>query len=236
MKLVRPVKITDGVYQIRIFRMGGTVLVDGNEAVLVDTGPRGSLRFIDMGLRSLGFSLEQVRLIVLTHYHADHSGGVAKLVEATDARVAAHQIEAQNMNKEGPLPSPFRDPFLAKLTRPLLRSLSSELIRVDYPVEDGDRLQMEREVRVIHTPGHTPGSICLYMPVEKVLIVGDALQYRFRRLSLPASAVTQDHQQARESLKKLLDLDFDVICFSHFPPLRRNARATLQRMLDRTGR
>ena len=78
---------------------------------------------------------------------------------------------------------------------------------------------MDRDIRTVHVPGHTPGSICLYLASEGVLIVGDALQYRFRRLSPPAAAVTQDSKQANESLKKLLKLDFDTIVFSHFPPL-----------------
>ena len=234
MRLVNLTEVTDGVYQLRVFRLAITVLVDGDGVALVDAGPQGSLRFIDAGLRELDISLEQVRLVILTHYHADHSGGIAKLAEATSAKVMAHRLEAEIMSGKGSLPSPFRNPFLAGLTQPLTRVLSGEPTQVDYLLEDGDRLPISEEVRVVHTPGHTPGSICLYIPAKKVLIVGDALQYRFRRLSLPASAVTQDPMQARESLKKLLALDFDVICFSHFPPLERNAQATLRRLVEKT--
>ena len=89
---------------------------------------------------------------------------------------------------------------------------------------------------MVHTPGHTKGSICLEVTSRKVLIVGDALQHKGGRLSLPASAVTLDPEQAVESLKKLLHLDFDVICFSHFPALRRHARESLRELVEAQSR
>jgi glyoxylase-like metal-dependent hydrolase (beta-lactamase superfamily II) len=87
------------------------------------------------------------------------------------------------------------------------------------------------------SPSFTPlatrrDSICLYMPSREVVIVGDALQYRSRRLGPPAASVTADSGQALESLKKLLPLEFEIICFSHFPPLKGDARGALRRMLE----
>ena len=235
MKLMRPVEVVPGVYQLTAIGAKVTVLLDDDGVVLVDAGVRGSLRLIAAGLRALDSSWEQVRLVVLTHYHPDHSGGLGELVGATSARVAVHRQEAGIINGEKPVPSPFRNPILAGVTQPFLPLLYGQPVKVDYLLEDGDRLPtMTEEVQTIHTPGHTRGSICLYLASKRVLIVGDVLQYRFRRLSLPAAAVTQDPEQARESLKKLVSLDFDVICFSHFPPLRQHAREALQRLIQKT--
>ena len=98
MKLLRPVEMVPGVYQLTAIGAKVTVLLDEDEVVLVDTGGRGSLRFIAAGLRALGSSLEQVRLIVLTHYHPDHAGDLANLAKATSAKVAVHHQEAGVLN------------------------------------------------------------------------------------------------------------------------------------------
>lgn len=235
MNLVRSVAVVPGVYQLRVIGARVTALFGDRRVVLVDAGPRASLGLIAAGLWALGSSLDQVRLVVLTHHHPDHSGGLAKLVEATSAQVAIHRREAGIVNGNEPLRAPLRNPVLAAIGQPFLPLLYGHPVTVHYALDDGDTLPMAQEVQVVHTPGHTPGSICLYVVSKKVLIVGDALQYRFGRLSLPASTVTQDPQQARESLKKLLPLDFDVICFSHFPPLRRDARGALQRLVENTA-
>ena len=235
MKLVRPVRVVPGVYQLRAFGARVTALFGDDGVVLVDTGGRGSLGLISAGLEALGSSLARVRLVVLTHCHPDHIGSAAKLVEATLAKVAVHHQEAAIVNGEESLPSPHRHSLVAGLTRPFLPLLRGHPVPVDYPLEDGDSLPVAQEIRVIHTPGHTPGSICLYVASRKVLIVGDALGYRFGKLRPPTPSVTQDPAQAMESLKKLVGLDFDAICFGHCPPLRRGARDALQQLVQKAS-
>ena len=129
----------------------------------------------------------------------------------------------------------FHNNLLEKVTQPLLSRLYGGPVEVDHILNDQDRLPVQEDITVIHTPGHTAGSICLYMASKGVLIVGDAMQYRLRRLGPPAASVTASPQQALESLEKLLSLDFDTICFSHFPPLRSGARPALQKLLDKTA-
>ena len=237
MKLGNPIKVVDGVYQVRAIGVRVTVLVNGGKAVLVDSGLRGSMGLIAGGLRALDLSLEQVLLIVVTHYHPDHAGELKNLVEATSAKIAVHHLEAGIISGEESPPHPIRNGILAGLTRPLLTPLYGQPVKVDYKLEDGETLAIEEDVRVVHTPGHTAGSICLYLANKGLLIIGDALQHkRGSRLSPPATAVSQNTDQAIISLEKLLDLDFDTICFGHFPPLRQNAREALRRMLEDESR
>ncbi|MCZ2111621.1 MAG: MBL fold metallo-hydrolase, partial [Dehalococcoidia bacterium] len=84
---------------------------------------------------------------------------------------------------------------------------------------DGDELPAFGGMRVVHAPGHTAGSISLYFPNRGVLLVGDAMQYKFGRLMLPSRLFTQDMDEAAESIKKLARLDFETLCFSHFRPI-----------------
>ena len=111
--------------------------------------------------------------------------------------------------------------------------MSGSPTRVDVELEDGDVIPFGFPVQVAHLPGHTAGSIALYLPDRRLVIVGDALQYKLSlKLNPPAPGVTEDPEQAMESLRKLLSLDFNTICFSHFSPMRSGARAALSSMLS----
>jgi glyoxylase-like metal-dependent hydrolase (beta-lactamase superfamily II) len=133
-----------------------------------------------------------------------------------------------------PFPSPFRNRLVAAIMSPVLTPLYGKPVTVQYYIQHGDLLPFGERVRVVHTPGHTRGSVCYYLEDRGTVIVGDALQYRFKKLSLPAASVTMDMKQAGESLRRLLELDFDTICFSHFPPLTYRARQTLEELVERT--
>jgi glyoxylase-like metal-dependent hydrolase (beta-lactamase superfamily II) len=112
--------------------------------------------------------------------------------------------------------------------------MSGRPVPVDEPLNDLDAVPFGAEARAVHVPGHTVGSIALYLPAKRAVIVGDALQYRLGwALSPPARGVTQEPETALQSLSRLLELDFDVICFSHFPPMRRGGHGALRRLLKR---
>jgi len=94
---------------------------------------------------------------------------------------------------------------------------------VDIQINDGEELTMLGGIKVLHTPGHTPGSICLYLQQERLVIVGDVIANRFR-LSLPSKAYTVDLVQEIRSVQAVAGLDFDMICFGHGKPITENAR------------
>ena len=79
MKLGNPIRVVDGVYQIRAIGARVTLIVEGGQALLVDAGMRGSSGLIASGMGELGLSLDAVRSIVLTHHHPDHASGVTEL-------------------------------------------------------------------------------------------------------------------------------------------------------------
>ena len=204
----------------------------GESALVIDAGAKGSVGIVLWGLEALGIKPEQVAVIAITHHHPDHIGGLARLSRATGARVAAHKLDAGVIAGSEPRPDPYRNEFVAGVTRPIVRALYGDGVEVDTPLEDGDVLPFEEEVRAVHTPGHTPGSTCYYIPEKGAVIVGDALQRRSGKLGPPAENVTADNRLARESLAKLLPLDFHTICFSHYPPLTTNAHRELELLVE----
>jgi glyoxylase-like metal-dependent hydrolase (beta-lactamase superfamily II) len=96
------------------------------------------------------------------------------------------------------------------------------------PLADGDQLPVLGGLQVIHTPGHTPGSICLYSPSRRLVIVGDILQRLHGRVTYPNQIFTDDMPLARRSIARLADLDIETILFSHYPALREGARDALK--------
>ena len=222
-----------GLQQLRAVGSRVTVVTAGESALAIDAGAIGSVGIVLWGLEALRIRPEQVAVIAITHHHPDHTGGLARLSRATGARVAAHRLDAGVIAGTEPRPDPYRNEFVAGVTRPIVRALYGDGVEVDTLLEDGDVLPFEEEVRVVHTPGHTPGSTCYYIPEKGAVVVGDALQRRFGRLGPPAENVTADNKIARESLARLLPLDFHTICFSHYPPLTENAHRELELLIER---
>ena len=91
-----PLRLNDRVHLIDGFDLGvagrtGTYVIDEEELTIVDTGPSPSVKHVKKGLKALGFSLRQVKYIIVTHIHLDHAGGAGLLVqECPNATVVVH--------------------------------------------------------------------------------------------------------------------------------------------------
>ncbi len=212
--------------------MGSNVyLLVGDGMTLVDTGFRGRAGGVLSEIRRLGYSPSDVERIIVTHHHADHAGSLAALKAATGASVFAHAADAPFIDGKRPQPGPSRPRWLGRAAAPLRRLWSTAPAVVDAVVDEGDELPEACGARVLHTPGHTPGSICLFLAQEGVVIVGDVLVHRFG-LRLPTPLFTVDIPLEIESVGRLAGLDFDVMCFGHGRPIARNARAIVSRYAD----
>jgi len=117
---------------------------------------------------------------------------------------------------------------------PLRQLWSTTPVAIDMPVNDGDEFPMLGGIKILHTPGHTPGSISLFLPKERVAIVGDVLANRFR-LGLPSKPFTVNMAQEISSIKRVVSLDFDVICFGHGSPIVHNARSIISKFAETLG-
>jgi len=199
-----------------------------SEVTLIDAGFAGSRGRIERGLVRHGRALADLRRIVCTHGHPDHAGGVREL-EAAGVEVCMHpaDFERLQLGLRDALRSPARGRLLAAITRP------PTAVRL---VEDGDLLPVLGGLRVVHTPGHTPGSICLYGHRDRLLFTGDVLQRRRGGSVVFASPVfSDDHAAARASIRRLAALDVATIVFSHYPPLRDGANETLAHLARQIG-
>lgn len=201
---------------------------------LIDSGARiHSKRVLDH-LGVLGYGPYSVRRLIATHFHLDHIGGMSGLQAVTNLPVESHLVEAHRLKQQhkGDVPNPVQQWWLKALLWPVITALHPLPITDVVPLEDGDKLPLLSGAEVIHTPGHTPGSISIYFPNEGVLIAADAMQRKGNAVTIPSPFFSSDMETAKESIRKLAELDFEILCLSHFLPMRKGARSAVRSLAE----
>lgn len=227
-------EVIEGVHAVDCDGVVWAYLLVGHDCVtLVDTGIAGSAALIFDALASVRRAPADIKLVVVTHYHKDHIGSLAEIIERTGAECVAHALDAPVIRGDRPEDSPL----ITDAERPYYEEA---LVRggpaaahagVDRLVDDGDVLECLGGTTVVHMPGHTPGSIALHAPSRRLVVTGDAVA-AFDGAPM-VGVFNVDRRQARESVKKLAALDFDVACFGHGEPLLRDASAALRSLAAR---
>ncbi|MCK2212776.1 MBL fold metallo-hydrolase [Actinomadura sp. ATCC 31491] len=204
---------------------------DDGELTLVDTGIATSGSDLAAALGELGFTTADVRRVVLTHFHEDHAGGAAEVSGWGEVTVLAHRLEAPVIRGERPAPAPdFTDE-----ERELHRALGAHLLppapacRVDRELEEGDVLGFGGGAHVIHTPGHTDGSIALHLPRAGVLFTGDTVAHVGGQV-MPG-VFNLDRAEMLRSFRRLAGIDAGLACVGHGEPVH-DARDALTATLS----
>ena len=203
------------VVEIRLTRVKAHLVMEPDLS-LIDCGYAGSANRIVRAIAAQGRSPGDLRRVIVTHGHPDHAGSARELA-ALGATVLIHPADAER------LATTWRDVARRPSKSRVFAAMTPEPPAVQ-PIEDGDVLPVLGGLRVVHTPGHTPGSVCLYGSRDRVLFVGDNLQRRFGRLSLREQAVQRRLRPACRSMRRLAALDVETIVFGHFAAIE-GARA-----------
>ncbi|MFO8036536.1 MAG: MBL fold metallo-hydrolase [Anaerolineales bacterium] len=227
--------ISDHLYQLERVPMCNVYLVDaGVGYYLVDSGLFGYAKAIMEELEGAGYPLSNLKGILHTHGHGDHIGNTAALVERSGTPVLGHEADLAFFQKtpKPPAKSPLQRIMLRLMDRTLFRQPPTPL---DAFLQEGDEIQMDSKWEVIHTPGHTPGSISFYQPQQGVLLCGDALfnqhpMTRVKGLRLPLPLVSFDDRASLASAQQIANLDVRILCPGHGLPLREHVNLNLERL------
>lgn len=204
-----------GIHAIDGLKMGRSYLVEGHDGLaLVDTSSPSAATGIIAAIEGIGRRPEDLQTIVATHYHFDHTGNVDKLIDRSGAELCVHAEDVPYVDgRSSWLPS-------QGLLGPLLDKFAPApfTLKVDRALHDGDVLAFAGGLQVIHAPGHTPGHIALYAKERRTLFAGDALM-NVGGLRLPMSMSSHDMEQAKRSVRRLVELDFDIALPGHGAPI-----------------
>lgn len=190
------------IYQLRSEKPSSHVyLIKGyTKNILIDTGMTSKFPHLKDRLAELGLGIKDISLVILTHEHFDHIGATAFFHQT--AVVAAHPLAANKLE--------LQDEFV---TFNKYRNEPSKPFWVDVWLEDDSTIDLGNyELKVIHTPGHTSGCICLYEPREGMLFSGDTL---FAGGTLSEIAVGGNVSDYVNSVQRLSNLKIKTICPGH---------------------
>lgn len=199
------------------------LVVDGGEAAFIDSG-LGEEEMVQQRLDYLA-SLGDVKVkyVILTHHHFDHSGGADAFRQATGAQVVMHREEEAFVRDPRPeAPQDVEVPREQRERAKVWREAGLKAIP-DRVLDDGETLSVgSATIEAVHTPGHTKGSLCLYLREEKVLFTGDTI------LGLGTVAIAPppwgDMVQYMQSLRKLLNYDIALLLPGHGPSVKEGRR------------
>ncbi|MDP6402538.1 MAG: MBL fold metallo-hydrolase [SAR202 cluster bacterium] len=219
-------EIAPGIHTVPGIRWSRTYLIEDDTMALVDSGLPWDAGSVVRYIRSIGRNPDDLGYILATHSHPDHTSGALSIQRRTGARIVAHSGDTRTYSDDGvslsymkvfnslPVPLPFfkRTP-------------------VDLVVEDGHVLPLRGGTRVVHVPGHTPGSLCFLVEDGGVLFSGDTLFSDGRRLSRSVPFPGYDGEKYRRSLERLATLEFETLCGGHGVPLMGGASQALRELL-----
>lgn len=199
-------EIWSGVHLIEGVRGCNCYLITMPSLALIDTGIPGQSRKVVAYLANLGYDPQDLKWMILTHHDVDHVGSAAQLQRLTGAEVCMHPADVDCLLGR----VPRRPRWKARLSMLCSRL---ELPEIDTLLEDGQNIG---PLEVIHTPGHSPGSISLLY--GSVLFTGDLLRWgRFLKQTL--RIISEDSTAARASIKKISDHNFYLLCPGHGKPV-----------------
>jgi len=205
-------KITNDVFQV-----GGTALTGSGDAAvylihskghaaLVDAGCGHALEKLFRNIRDCGSQPEQIEYLLITHCHYDHTGGIRGVKERTGCRVVAHELDAVYLEQGD-----------ERVTAAKWYGSSLEPVKIDIKLTgEENEIDLEgKKIDVIHTPGHSPGSVVYMVESEGLKVLfGQDVHGPLDR------AILSNKEDYINSLNLLLSLEADILCEGHYGVFR----------------
>ena len=199
-------------------------LLEGDSLAIIDAGVSDTpTEYIAPALEAHGRSLGDIDLILNTHGHHDHAGGNAELVAASGAKVWIHEADARIAeDPDYQFETYFAESHLLvgradrlAAARAALKITAGRPVKADRKLADGDLLDLGKglRLRVVHTPGHTRGSVCYYWEPEGLLFSGDSVMGQGSRPGgFPLIYYPADYAR---TIDRLLGMDLAVLGLGH---------------------
>ena len=200
-EIIRDIYIVGGP-DITDNRDGCVYLLCLSELVLIDAGAGWSLENIIKNIEKFGLDCKNLKKIILTHCHIDHIGGVPELKKRFGSKIYIHKLDAPPLENG--------DSILTAASW-YQTTFPPTPVDVKFNLSEETLMIGGQKIVCLHTPGHTPGSICIYLDKDgKRILFGQDLHGPI------LEEFGSNLQDYGRSTKKLLDLDADILCEGHF--------------------
>ena len=224
-------KIKENIYILELPNMNPqsndfvypTVIKDGSNLTLIDTGFPKQIEYIKSALEKDGLDINNIKTIILTHQDIDHIGNVKDILNLVpDIEIISYNEEAEYINgSKTPCKVEYMERNLDKMDEKgkklyhLFKTFfENNKINVDKVVKNGDVISKGEDMQVIATPGHTPGHMCLYIERYKLLIAGDLLLLKDGNITMCPKELNYNNDMYLQSVDKIKDLELEsIICF-----------------------
>lgn len=219
-------EILPGIHMLPGVQWSRAYLIEDDSLALVDTGLPWNVKRVLKYIESIGRKPEELETILMTHSHPDHAGGALSISKRTGAEIVAHSNDTRTHSNNQTSLS-YMGMFSAlNLPVPFLQRTP-----VSRLLSDGQIIPVLGGIRVIHTPGHTSGSVCYLLQSRSLLFSGDTLFSNGKRVSRSVPFPGSNSNQYRESLNGLAKLEFDALCGGHGVPMISGASDRLRELL-----
>jgi len=210
-------EVVDGVLRIELRYVNAYLVVTDDGLVLVDTGLPRTHAKLQQQIADAQRSVHDIRSVLLTHWHIDHTGGLAHVQRASGARIVASAIDAPVVDGSEPAP----ETAVMKLARPVMgqpeHAPVDEVLSADGPFSVPG-------FTAVHTPGHTAGHVSYLLDrAGGFLFAGDAAASGRGKVRHAPRIVAYDRDVAEQSVAKLAGLEFEVAVFGHGAPVKGGA-------------
>ena len=194
-------KLIENLYMYPYLGLGNncnTYFLKDDISTLIDPGHEWNLKNLLRSMKEDGLQTDDIDLIINTHSHPDHSEANQVLADKSGAKISIHELEDEYLQRDG---GKVYRMFIAKLPN----------FRINFYLKN--RLNLgEIDLQVIHTPGHSPGSVSLYWQEQKVLICGDLIFFGgIGRADLPGG----NAELLKRSIERVSELEIEYLLTGH---------------------
>ena len=229
------VLLAPGVWRIPLigdYVNGFMLRDDDGQVTLIDMGVASSGKKVIAALESIGSGASDVTRLMLTHCHPDHAGGAAYVSEKTGRPVDVHADDAEYV-RSGTQPDHDPTLFLGRLVDRLPAPKNKKVV-VGEELGDGQVVPFAGGIRVIHTPGHSPGHASYLHEESGTLITGDAI-FNVLGRRWPMKFLCTDFAMTKETAHKLGEVDYEIAAFTHGPEIRDRPREAIRNFLAKNA-
>jgi glyoxylase-like metal-dependent hydrolase (beta-lactamase superfamily II) len=228
-----PVLLAPGVWRIPLigdYTNGFILRDDDGQVTLIDMGLPSSGKKVIAALRSIGSGPSDVTRLMLTHCHPDHAGGAAHVSRETGKPVDVHEEDAEYV-RSGTQPDVDPTSRIGKLFRKFPQP-KQEKVAIGEELSDGQVVPFAGGIRVVHTPGHSPGHASYLLEESGVLITGDAI-FNVLGRRWPPKFLCSNFAMTQKSAHQLAELDYSTAAFTHGPEIQEKPREAIREFLSK---